>query len=142
MYEQTYPLQISVHTNFVAIKGEAAKLSSDQLQGSRLGIDDEAVRLGMDKAGAKGKAIGRSVGVERVDAPLVVQLRNEGESWREIAEAPAIVKSSSGKQLRPSVGSIRWAGILPSLTHRMCVNEGVERNQVRGYKIKRCVLLN
>jgi hypothetical protein len=82
---------------------------SDQLQGSRLGIDDEAVRLGMDKARAKGEAIGRSLVVERVEAHLVVQLRNEGKSWREIAEAHPMVKSSSGKRIRPSVGSIRRA---------------------------------
>jgi DNA invertase Pin-like site-specific DNA recombinase len=69
----------------------------------------KAVKLGMDKARAKGKAIGWPVVVDRVDAALVVQLRQEGKSWREIAEAHPPVKSASGKPLRPSVGSIRRA---------------------------------
>jgi DNA invertase Pin-like site-specific DNA recombinase len=67
----------------------------------------KAVRLGMDKARAKGKAIGRPVVVDRVDAGLVVQLRAEGKSWREIAEAHPRIRSSSGRRVRPSVGSIR-----------------------------------
>jgi DNA invertase Pin-like site-specific DNA recombinase len=67
----------------------------------------KAVRLGMDKARAKGKTIGRPVVVDRVDAALVVQLRQEGKSWREIAEAHPPVKSASGRRVRPSVGSIR-----------------------------------
>ena len=69
----------------------------------------KAVRLGMYKARAKGKAIGRPVVVDKVDATLVVQLRKEGKSWREIAEAHPPVKSASGKRVRPSVGSIRRA---------------------------------
>jgi DNA invertase Pin-like site-specific DNA recombinase len=69
----------------------------------------KAVKLGMDKARAKGKAIGRPVVVDRVDSALVVQLRNNGKSWREIAAAHPPVKSSSGKRVRPSVGSIRRA---------------------------------
>ena len=69
----------------------------------------KAVRLGMEKARVKGKAIGRPVVVDKVDAELVVQLRNQGKSWREIAEAHPPVKSSSGRRVRPSVGSIRRA---------------------------------
>jgi DNA invertase Pin-like site-specific DNA recombinase len=69
----------------------------------------KAVKLGMDKARAKGKAIGRPVVVDRVDAGLVVQLRQDGKSWREIAEAHPRVKSASGKRVKPSVGSIRRA---------------------------------
>ena len=46
-----------------------------------------AVKLGMDKARAKGKPIGRPVVVDIVDAKLVVQLRQEGKSWSQIAEA-------------------------------------------------------
>jgi DNA invertase Pin-like site-specific DNA recombinase len=61
----------------------------------------------MDKARAKGKAIGRPVVVDRVDADLVVRLRNEGKSWREIAEAHPRIKSVKGKWIKPSVGSIR-----------------------------------
>jgi DNA invertase Pin-like site-specific DNA recombinase len=69
----------------------------------------KAVKLGMDKARAKGKAIGRPVVVDKVDAALVAQLRAEGKSWREITDAHPSVKSSSGKRVRPSVGSIRRA---------------------------------
>ena len=67
----------------------------------------KAVKLGMDKARAKGKPIGRPVVVDMVDADLVVQLRQEGKSWSQIAEAHPRVKSSSGKRIKPSVGSIR-----------------------------------
>ncbi len=67
----------------------------------------KAVKLGMDKARANGKPIGRPVVVDMVDANLVVQLRHEGKSWSEIAEAHPRVKSSSGKRIKPSVGSIR-----------------------------------
>lgn len=69
----------------------------------------KAVQLGMDKARARGKAIGRPVVVDKVNADLVVRLRAEGKSWREIVEAHPRVKSSSGKRVRPSVGSIRRA---------------------------------
>lgn len=69
----------------------------------------KAVKLGMDKARAKGKAIGRPVVVDSVDSGLVIQLRAEGKSWREIADAHPRVNSSSGKRVRPSVGSIRRA---------------------------------
>ena len=46
----------------------------------------KAVKLGMVKARAKGKAIGRPVVVDKVYAELVVQLRSQGKSWRKIAE--------------------------------------------------------
>ena len=69
----------------------------------------KAVKLDMDKARAKGKVIGRPVVVDKVDAGLVVRLRAEGKSWREIVAAHPPVKSSSGKRVRPSVGSIRRA---------------------------------
>jgi DNA invertase Pin-like site-specific DNA recombinase len=74
----------------------------------------KAVKLGMDKARAKGKAIGRPVVVDRVDAGLVVQLRQDGKSWWEIAEAHPPIKSASGKRVKPSVGSIRRACQLSS----------------------------
>ena len=67
----------------------------------------KAVKLGMDKARAKGKPIGRPVVVDMVDAELVVQLRQEGKSWSQVAEAHSRVKSSSGKRIKPSVGSLR-----------------------------------
>ena len=69
----------------------------------------KSVKLGMDKARAKGKAIGRPVVVDKVDAGLVARLRAEGQSWREIAEAHPTVKSARGKRVRPSIGSIRRA---------------------------------
>ena len=63
----------------------------------------------MDKAKTKGTPIGRPVVVDKVDADLVVQLRQEGKSWQEIYAAHPAVKSSSGRRVRPSVGSIRRA---------------------------------
>ncbi len=46
---------------------------------------------------------------DKVDADLVMRLRSEGRSWREIAEAHLPVKSASGGKVKPSVGSIRRA---------------------------------
>jgi len=69
----------------------------------------KAVKLGMEKARAKGKAVGRPVVVDRVDADLVLRLRAQGRSWREIAEAHPPVRSASGRKIRPSIGSIRRA---------------------------------
>ncbi|MBI4233279.1 MAG: recombinase family protein, partial [Chloroflexi bacterium] len=69
----------------------------------------KAVKLGMEKAKAQGKAVGRPAVVDKVDAELVVRLRSQGRSWREIAEAHPPVRSASGRKVRPSVGSIRRA---------------------------------
>jgi hypothetical protein len=81
---------------------------SDQLwQPQFLSMNAKAVRLGMDKARAKGKAIGRPVAVDKVDAALVMQLRAEGKSWREIAAPRPRVNSAKGKWIKRSVGSIR-----------------------------------
>jgi len=59
----------------------------------------------MDKA--KPRTIGRPTVADKVDMDLVMLLRAEGNSWREIAEAHPLVKSASGRKVRPSVGSIR-----------------------------------
>ena len=67
----------------------------------------KAVKLGMEKARAEGRNVGRPVVVDKVDADLVAQLRSKGYSWREIAETHPPVKSASGRTVRPSVGSIR-----------------------------------
>ena len=69
----------------------------------------KAVILGMDKARNKGTTIGRPVVVDKVDAELVASLREAGKSWAEIAEAHPQVKSTSGRKVKPSVGSIRRA---------------------------------
>jgi hypothetical protein len=60
-------------------------------------------------AKARGKHVGRPVVVDKVDAELVARLRAQGRSWREIAEAHPPVKSTSGRKVRPNVGSIRRA---------------------------------
>jgi len=75
----------------------------------------KAVKLGMSRAKAKGKAVGRPVVVDKVDAGLVRSLRNQGKSWRKIAEGHPPVRLASGKKLRPSMGSIRRA--FRALTH-------------------------
>jgi len=69
----------------------------------------KSVKLGMEKARAQGKSVGRPSVADKVDAALVVRLRTQGASWREIAEAHPQVKSSSGRKVRPSVGSVRRA---------------------------------
>ncbi len=69
----------------------------------------KAVTLRMEKAKARGKHVGRPVVVDKVDADLVVRLRTQGYSWREITEAHPRVKSASGRQVSPIVGSIRRA---------------------------------
>ncbi len=69
----------------------------------------KAVKLGMDKARSQGKAVGRPSVVDKVDAELVARLRDDGRSWREIAEAHPTLKSASGKKVNPSVGSMRRA---------------------------------
>ncbi|GEM_PF-190729 len=69
----------------------------------------KAVRLGMEKARAEGKAIGRPTVADRVDTALVVRLRADGASWHEISLAHAPVKSSSGHKVKPSIASIRRA---------------------------------
>ena len=63
----------------------------------------------MHKARNKGKNIGRPVVVDKVDAELVASLRKAGKSWAEIAAVHPRVKSTSGRKVRPSVGSIRRA---------------------------------
>lgn len=68
----------------------------------------KAVRLGMEKAKAEGKKVGHPVVVNKVDADLVLRLRSQGKSWREIAEAHPPVKSGKRK-VKPSAGSIRRA---------------------------------
>jgi len=69
----------------------------------------KAVKLGMEKAKAQGKAVGRPSVVGKVDAELVARLKAQGWSWREIAEAHPLVKLPSERRVRPSVGSIRRA---------------------------------
>ena len=50
---------------------------------------------------------GRPSVVDVVDTLLVVKLRNLGKSWRQIANAHPCIKVSSGRIVKPSVGSIR-----------------------------------
>lgn len=69
----------------------------------------KTVRLGMDKAIANGKAVGRPTVVTSVDIDLVARLRSEGMSWREIAGQHPPVKSANGRKVQPSTGSIRRA---------------------------------
>ena len=66
-----------------------------------------AVKLGMEKAREAGKSIGRPNVVDGVDAELVVRLRHEGNSWAQIEKVHPRVRSSSGKKVKPSTGSIR-----------------------------------
>jgi DNA invertase Pin-like site-specific DNA recombinase len=67
----------------------------------------KAVRVGMDKARAQGKEVGRPLVVDRIDAELVAGLREQGWSGRAIAAAHPPVKAASGKKVRPSASSMR-----------------------------------
>lgn len=69
----------------------------------------KAVVLGMEKARASGTNIGRPRVVDRVNFKLVRNLRAQGKSWRDIARAHPPVRSSSGRKVRPSIGSVRRA---------------------------------
>lgn len=69
----------------------------------------KAVRLGLEKAPAKGNAVGRTIVTSLVHTHLVATLRAEGKSWGEIARAHPPVKLGSGHKVKPSVGSIRRA---------------------------------
>jgi len=69
----------------------------------------KAVQLGMAKARAAGKNIGRPEVSKKLDVSLIVQMRAAGNSWAEIYRAHPRVRSTSGRQLKPSVGSIRRA---------------------------------
>ena len=50
---------------------------------------------------------GRPSVVDVLDTLLVVKLRSQGESWSQIADAHPCIKVSSGRIVKPSVGSIR-----------------------------------
>ena len=69
----------------------------------------KAVQLGMAKAKAAGQNIGRPEVSKKVDVSLVIHMRAAGNSWAEIYRAHPRVRSTSGRQLKPSVGSIRRA---------------------------------
>lgn len=69
----------------------------------------ERVKAGMERARRQGKAVGCPIVVDKVDAGLVARLRSEGRSWREIAELHPPVRSSSGRKVKPSMGTIRRA---------------------------------
>lgn len=68
-----------------------------------------AVKLGMGKARAAGKNVGRPEVAKKLAISLIAQMRSEGRSWAEIYAAHPRVRSTSGRQLKPSVSSIRRA---------------------------------
>lgn len=66
-----------------------------------------AVRLGMAKARNHGRTIGRPTMVDKVDRELVIHMRRQGASWAQIVDAHPVIRSASGKKVKPSSGSIR-----------------------------------
>jgi DNA invertase Pin-like site-specific DNA recombinase len=68
-----------------------------------------AVRLGLEKARAQGKTLGRPALGERLDVALMVRLRTEGKSWAELQAAHPVVRLPGGRRGRPSLTSIRRA---------------------------------
>ena len=69
----------------------------------------KSVQLGMAKAAAAGKDIGRPEVAKKLDVALIAGMRSAGKSWSDIHKAHPRVRSTSGRQLKPSIGSIRRA---------------------------------
>jgi len=69
----------------------------------------DLVRAGMEQARQQGRHIGRPRLTDQVDAQFVGEWRSQGESWRQIYLAHPPVRSTSGRMVKPSIGSIRRA---------------------------------
>ena len=69
----------------------------------------ELIRAGMERVRREGRPIGRPRLVDQVDAQFVGERRSQGESWRQIALDHPPVRSTSGRMVKPSIGSIRRA---------------------------------
>ncbi len=69
----------------------------------------DLVRAGMERARQEGRHIGRPRLSDQVDAKFVGERRSLGESWRQIYLAHPPVQSTSGRTVKPSIGSIRRA---------------------------------
>ena len=69
----------------------------------------DLVRAGMERARQEGRHIGRPRLSDQVDARFVGERRSQGESWRQIYLAHPLVRSTSGRTAKPSIGSIRRA---------------------------------
>ena len=69
----------------------------------------DLVRAGMEQARQQGRHIGRPRLTDQVDAQFVGERRSQGESWRQIYLAHPPVRSTSGRMVKPSIGSIRRA---------------------------------
>ncbi len=67
------------------------------------------VQAGMARARQEGKPIGRPRVAAQVDVPFVVERRSQGDSWRRISLAHPAVWSTSGRAVKPSIGSLRRA---------------------------------
>jgi hypothetical protein len=72
-------------------------------------VHRDLVRAGMERARQEGRYIGRPRLTDQVDAQFVEERRSQGESWRQIYMAHPPVRSSSGRMVKPSIGSIRRA---------------------------------
>ena len=67
----------------------------------------EGLPQSCDKPQRTGNPVGRPIVIDSIDAELVVRFRNAGLSWAQIAEKHPVVRSSSGRWVKPSTGSIR-----------------------------------
>ena len=77
----------------------------------------KSIQLGMAKARAAGKNLGRPEVAKKLDVSLIARMRGTGESWSAIYKAHPRIRSTSGRQLKPSLGSIRRA-------FQACQNDG------------------
>src|ERR687892_1287062 len=76
---------------------------------ARKQVHRDLVLAGMERARQRGKHIGRPRLTDQVDAKFVGERRSQGESWRQIYLAHPPVRSTSGRTVKPSIGSIRRA---------------------------------
>lgn len=71
------------------------------------GILGERVSAGMARAKAQGIHVGRPRMIELVDVDLVIELRGQDFSYRNIARAHPLVTLPTGRRKRPSENTIR-----------------------------------
>jgi len=98
----------------------------------------ERVKAGMEQARQQGRSIGRPRLVEQVDAHFVEERRSQGESWRQIYMAHPPVRSTSGRMVKPSIGSIRRAVATLVLRAPGLPGQASPRSPLTGESTIRC----
>jgi hypothetical protein len=76
---------------------------------ARKQVHRDLVLAGMERARQRGQHIGWPGLTDPVDAQFVGERRSPGESWRQIYLAHPPLRSTSGRTVKPSIGSMRRA---------------------------------